>query len=309
MNPDSELDHILKLLKQIPPIWDIPLDVLRKYTPEFDELLGLRKEEVGGVEDASAEGRGSRRIMLRIYRPIENRRRYSTVVFYHGGGFVLGGIQAYDNLCRMITNASCCRVVSVDYRLAPEHKFPAAVEDAFDALKWVIANVDSGSVAVMGDSAGGNLAAVAAQLAAREGLGLSYQVLVYPVLLQAGISPSTIENSEAPGLTSKEMRWFGNHYFKNPADRLSTLASPLLAEDLAGLPPAMIVTAELDPLRDQGEMYDDRLRGFGIPVVGVRYSGMIHGFFSYMGTASGLSALSSVGAVLRNALYKDRKGQ
>ena len=309
MNPDPELEPVLKLMKQTPPIWDIPLDTLRKHRPELDELIGLHREEVGGVEDISAERRDSGKMMLRIYTPIEKRRKYSTVVFYHGGGFVCGDVQAYDSLCRLITIASSCRVVFVEYRLAPEHKFPAAVEDSFDALKWVIANVDSESIAVMGDSAGGNLAAVAAQLAAREGLKLDYQVLIYPVLMQAGLSSSELENSEAPGLTLKQMRWFGHNYFKKPSDSLSALASPLLTEDLSGLPPAMIVTAELDPLRDQGEMYADRLRGFGIPVVGVRYSGMIHGFFSYAGTFSGLSALYSTGAVLRSALYRSGKRQ
>lgn len=303
MLPDPELKPILSAMEHLPPLWDIPLELMRRPSPEFEALLGITKEDVGSVEDTFAPGSDSNRIHLRVYLPRESRDEYATVVFYHGGGFVIGSVESYDNLCRMIANASGCRVVSVEYRLAPEHKFPAGVNDAFDALKWVCASIPSKAVAVMGDSAGGNLAAVAAQLASRNGPAIRYQVLIYPVLMQAGTSPSAVENSGAAGLSLAEMRWFGSRYFDKPADRVNPLASPLMYEKLDGLPPAMIITAEMDPLRDQGEMYASRLRTAGVPVVGVRYSGMIHGFLSYRATTAGKSALASIAAALRSALY------
>lgn len=300
---DPGLTAILKLFENLPELTQTPLEQLRVYVPEFDQYMGIIREEVGSVVDKVASGRNSAEIPLRIYEPQTGKDSYATVVFYHGGGFVIGSIESYDGLCRMIANRSECRIVSVEYRLAPEHRFPAAVEDAFDAFLWVCDNIKSRSVAVMGDSAGGNLAAVVAQLARDEGKRLDYQVLIYPALLLTGLVPSAMENSASPVLPQKYARWFHDQYIQKEGDSVSPLASPLLTGDLSGLAPAMIVTGEFDPLRDHGEMYADRLRAAGVSVVGMRFSGMPHGFFQFQFSGSGKSAMASAAAVLRSALY------
>ncbi len=195
-------------------------------------------------------------------------------------------LDTHDDLCRNLANGAGCIVVSVDYRLAPEHKFPAAPEDCYAATRWVAENAarlngDASRIAVGGDSAGGNLTA-AVTLIARDQNGppLIFQLLIYPVTDATGSSPSMIENAEGYGLTREDMIWFTNHYLNNEDEQKNPLASPLLAPDLSDLPPALIISAEYDPLRDEGELYGQRLKEADVPVTITRYNGMIYGFVS-----------------------------
>jgi len=208
-----------------------------------------------------------------------------------------------------LANLSGAVVVSVDYRLAPEHKFPAAVEDAYDAAKWVADNydklgVDNGKIAVAGDSAGGNLAAVTAIMARDRGESfVKYQVLIYPAVNLTG-SP-TVSRVEYSGpeyviLTADIMAWFGRQYFSKPQDALSPYASPIFA-DLSNLPPALVITAEYDPLRDEGELYAHLLKTRGVRAVAVRYNGVIHGFVNfYPILEEGREAISQIAASIKS---------
>ncbi len=220
----------------------------------------------------------------RVYRP-DADGPVPTVVFFHGGGFVIGDLETHDNQCRTVCRAVGAVVLSVGYRLAPEAPFPAAVEDAVAATRWAADHVgelgaDAGRLVVAGDSAGGNLAAVVAQVA-RDAGGppLAAQLLVYPATDFAGEHASRTENAEGYFLTVSDMEWFGGHYAGTHEDLADPRLSPLRAADLSGLPPAVVVTAEFDPLRDEGEAYARALEAAGTPVVLRRYDGMIHGFF------------------------------
>jgi acetyl esterase len=206
-------------------------------------------------------------------------------VFLHGGGWVLCSLDTHDQTCRALTRDAGTITVSVDYRLAPDGRFPAAAEDAYAATTWAAEHAgelggDPRRLAVAGDSAGGNLAAAAALMARdRGGPALAFQLLVYPVLDHRRVTPSHRENAEGFFLTGVHMRWYWEQYLGPDGDGAHPYASPGLAGDLAGLPPAHIVTAECDPLRDEGEDYARRLRDAGVPVEVVRYDGMFHGFF------------------------------
>jgi len=245
-----------------------------------------RLPQVASVEDAAIAGG----IPARIYRPAGDGPR-PTVVYFHGGGFVIGDLDTHDGVCRLLARDVEAVVVSVDYRLAPEHRFPAAVEDAWAATQWVVEQVDEfggdrARVAVGGDSAGGNLAAVTAQLAHADGLDLAAQLLVYPVVDLLGDYGSRTENAEGYFLTLADMHWFGEQYTGlkegDPAAAeldLDPRLSPIRAESLAGLPPAVIATAEFDPLRDEGDAYAERLTAAGVPVEHRRFASLIHGFY------------------------------
>jgi acetyl esterase len=240
-------------------------------------------EEVARVEEHRV-GVENGAITVRCYTPRGAGLR-PALVFFHGGGWVIGDLDAHDGICRSLANAAGCVVASVDYRLAPEHRYPTAVDDAFAATRWVAAEgprlgIDARRLAVGGDSAGGNLAA-AVTLMGRErgGPPLAFQLLVYPVTHHAFDTPSYQECAEGYLLTRNAMRWFWGHYLRHPDDGRAPHASPLLAPDLAGLPPALVITAGYDPLRDEGEAYAARLGEAGVPVTLTRYPGMIHGFF------------------------------
>jgi acetyl esterase len=240
-------------------------------------------EPVHQVEDRIIPGPEGE-IPVRIYRP-EGDGPLPALVYFHGGGWVIGNIQTHDAVARSLTNGAQCVVISVDYRLAPEHKFPAAAEDAYAATRWVAENaaaigVDPARIAVGGDSAGGNLAAVVALMAKeRGGPPLVYQMLIYPVTDFNLETASYQQNAEGYLLTKRSMIWFWNHYLRDESDARDPHASPLQAADLSGLPPALVITAEFDPLRDEGAAYAERLRQAGVPVVYSNYDGMIHGFF------------------------------
>jgi acetyl esterase len=240
-------------------------------------------EEMASVEDRRIDGPLGP-IDIRIYRPVA-AGTLPALVYFHGGGFVIGSIETVDMLCRSLAKQAGCAVVSVEYRMAPEHKYPAAADDAYAATAWVAAHaeeigIDAGSIAVGGDSAGGNLAAVVALMARdRGGPSIAFQLLVYPVTDHRFDTKSYIDNAEGYWLTTELMRWFWTHYLSTAAEGDEPYASPLRAPSVAGLPPALVLTAEFDPLRDEGEAYAARLREAGVPVALSRYHGMIHGFF------------------------------
>jgi acetyl esterase len=266
-------------------------------------------EPVGAVQDRTIAGAAGE-MPARIYTP-PGRGPFPVLVYFHGGGWVIGNLEAYDPTCRALTNAAGCIVVAMEYRLAPEHKFPAAPEDCYAALQWVAAHAaaiggDPARLAIGGDSAGGNLTAVVAQMVRdRGGPKLVYQLLVYPVTDYNFDTVSYKENADGYLLTRDAMVWFWNHYLRSVADGSNLLASPLQAQNLRGLPPALILTAEFDPLRDEGEAYAARLREAGVPVTLKRYHGMIHGFFS-LGAVfdQGKQAMAEAAAELRMAFAK-----
>jgi len=234
------------------------------------------------TEDRSVPGPAGD-IPVRIYRP-ERDHPLPVVVYFHGGGWVIGDIASHDTICQRLAAGVAALVVSVDYRLAPEHPFPAAVDDCDAATRWVSARAaefggDPARLAVAGDSAGGNLAAVVA-IHARDAGGppIAYQLLIYPGTDMTCSLPSHTQNGKGYLLDSDTIGWFSDNYLAE-ADPRHPDASPLLADDLSGLPPALVVTAEFDPLRDEGEAYAERLRQAGVTVTTSRYDGMIHGFY------------------------------
>lgn len=234
-------------------------------------------EQVHEIRDVSAGG-----VPSRLYRPNANTD-LGLLVYYHGGGWVIGGLDSHDAVCRSLANRMGHAVLSVDYRLAPEHVFPAAVEDALCSVRWAYENatelgINPDRIAVGGDSAGGNLAAVVAQ---QRPVPLVFQMLIYPATDMTQSFGSQKENAAGPVLTEQAMDWFIGHYMPASADRKDPLASPHFSPDalLKGAPPALIITAELDPLRDEGEEYGRRLIANGVSASIVRYNGMFHSFF------------------------------
>jgi acetyl esterase len=236
-------------------------------------------ETIHHTEDVDAGG-----VPARLYRP-NDRDDLGLLLFLHGGGWVLGNVETHDNLCRILANSSGHAVLSVDYRLAPEHQFPAALEDAVAATRWAHANAASlgcspDRLAIGGDSAGATLAIVVGHLAP---VPLRYQVLVYPATDLTCSFPSFSENADGPQLTAAGMSWFVNHYLGGTSTSLTDpRVSPHFAADdiVAASPPTLLITAQYDPLRDEGDAYAARLAALGVPTSHVRFSGMYHGFFS-----------------------------
>ncbi|UPV79200.1 alpha/beta hydrolase [Bacillus rugosus] len=266
-----------------------PLETL---TPEQIRMAILtsnsgEQEAVGKIENRTIPGPGEE-IPVRVYYPKESQTSYSGLVFFHGGGWVTGNIDSHDDVCRSLTNLSNCVTISVDYRLAPENKFPAGVENAYASAQYVYEHakefqVDPSRIAVGGDSAGGNLAAVVSNLAKERGtIEICCQLLMYPST-GAGVTPpfkSMHENAEGYLLTSALINWFLGHYLNNEEEKQSPLVSPMFYEDFKGLPPTLVITAEFDPLRDEGEAYAKKLAEVGVEVECIRYDGTIHGFVS-----------------------------
>jgi len=266
--------------------------------------------EIGAVNNLVAEG-PTGPIPIRVYRPIgvAADAQVPALVYFHGGGWVIGDLDTHDVLCRQITAAAGLEVIAVDYRLAPEHKFPAAADDAWAATRWVVANagrlgVDATRIAVGGDSAGGNLAAVVALMARDAGApSIAFQALLYPVTEVGTETGSYRSFADGYLLTRESMSWFFDHYLKSADDAKDWRVSPLRAPSLKGLPPALIVTAGFDPLRDEGEAYARALREAGVRVDYICYGGMIHGF-APMGRLidTGNRAVAHIAASLREAL-------
>jgi len=237
---------------------------------------------IADTRDLAIPGPGGA-IPARLYRPATTGS-LPALVFFHGGGWVVGNIEGHDTVCRHLANRADCAVVSVDYRLGPEHKFPAAVEDCFAATAWVAGNaaslgVDRVRLAVGGDSAGGNLAAVVSLLARDKGVPrVACQVLIYPATDAAMRHDSIGRFAEGYVLTRSTMRWFYEQYLRSPEDAADWRVSPLLAPDLSGLPPACVLTAGYDPLCDEGDAYAARLAAAGVAVTHRRFPGQVHGF-------------------------------
>jgi acetyl esterase len=242
--------------------------------------------DVGKVEDRKIAGSAGQ-IPVRIYTPA-GAGPFGALIYFHGGGWVIGNIETHDATCRQLTAGAGCVTISVDYRLAPEHKFPASPEDCYTATRWAAdnagsLNVDPNRLAVGGDSAGGNLAAVVTLMARdRGGPKLAFQLLIYPATDCADDTPSQGEFAQASRdylLSRADMEWFWGHYL-GPNDKKNPIACPALAKSLSNLPRAFVLTAEVDPLRDEGEAYAEALRKAGVNVTLKRYNGVCHGFFS-----------------------------
>jgi acetyl esterase len=287
-----------------PAMETLPVAEARKGSADIAQLAG-ETEEVGRVENREIPGRAGR-IGVRIYAP-KGAGPFPGVAFFHGGGWVIGDLDTHDNICRAISRRAGAVVVSVDYRLAPEHAFPAALEDCLDATRWVAENaaalaIDARRLVVAGDSAGANMATVVATHARDAGEPhVALQVLVYPVTNLSGFdTESHREFAEDHFLTRSLMQWFANLYIPRQADRAKPEISPAFAANLRGLPPALVITAECDPLRDEGETYAQRLREHDVAVTLTRYDGMIHPFLNFMGiTPSAHKALDEMAAAIR----------
>jgi acetyl esterase len=264
---------------------------------------------VARVEDRKVAGPHGE-IPIRIYTPNGNGP-FGVLVYFHGGGWVLGNIEMTDQPCRMITKEAGCVTVSVDYRLAPEHKFPAGPEDCYVVTKWVAENAaalgcDAKRIAVGGTSAGGTLATATALMARdRGGPGIAFQLLVYPATQRELDTPSHSQfaNDGYYVLSRADMEWFWGHYLASDADARNPYACPARAKTLSGLPPAMVMTAEYDPLRDEGEAFAARLREEGVATVLKRYDGVTHGFFGIPSLVEkSRRAIAEASAALRGAI-------
>jgi acetyl esterase len=256
-------------------------EMVAQFVP-MPEYAGVRVEDRAILVDDRADGR---EIAVRIYRPATGDGPWPVVVFFHGGGWVVCTLETHDPYCQALAAEAGVMVVSVDYRLAPEHKFPAGLEDCLAATEWVMAHagelgVSGSRVFIAGDSAGGTMAAVVALLLRDKGVtGLAGQILIYPVT--AHYDPPTasyLEMDEGYGLTRKGMMWFWDHYLNHKDEAFDYRAAPLLAPSLRGLPKAFVVTAEYDVLRDEGQAYARRLEEAGVDVTHVFVEGMNHGF-------------------------------
>jgi acetyl esterase len=241
-------------------------------------------EPVGDILEFSIGDAG---IPVRVYVP-EGEGPFPTLVYFHGGGWVLGDLDSFDDVPRALVNETGCMVVSVDYRLAPEHKFPTPVEDCYTAVEWVCNDaesmqVDTDNVGIVGDSSGGNLAAAVALLARdRDGPSIAHQTLIYPVTDRAFDTDSYEENAEGYFLTRQLMKWFWDQYLETDVDEKNPYAAPLQARDLEGLPPATVITCGYDPLRDEGADYANRLQEDGVPVTFINYEDCIHGIVEFL---------------------------
>jgi len=266
----------------LPPVEAISVNEAREQMALASLALGP-KVKLPAIVDHTTKG-PSPAIDIRFYYPRTDFSPLPVIVYFHGGGFVIGSIGTHDGYCRALAEASQCVVASVEYRLAPEHKHPAAVEDAYAATCWIAENagklrIDASRMAVAGDSAGGNLAAVVALLARdRSGPTLAHQVLIYPVTDADCDRPSYHQFADGYMLTRAAMQWFWDHYVGDESLSRHPHVSPLWAQSHADLPPALIIIAEYDPLRDEGEAYAERLRDSGVDTTLSRYDGMIHGF-------------------------------
>jgi len=288
----------------VPPLESLPVPQARQAAHGLAGLAG--EPEPARVQNRKIVGRGGD-IPIRIYTP-EKDGPLPGVVYLHGGGWVICDLDTHDNVCRAIANRAGAVVVAVDYRLAPEHKFPAALEDCLDATRWVAANaaelgIDPHRLAVAGDSAGANMATVIATKARdAKGPAVALQVLVYPVTnLSAADTSSQREFAEDHFLTRSAMDWFLDQYFSPDTDRTDPDISPMFITDLRGLPPALIITAECDPLRDEGEDYAKRLQESGVPVMLTRYDGMIHPFLNFLGASPvAQKAVDQIAGGIRN---------
>ena len=296
-----------------PSTHTLPVAEARELMVKRRAMLDATPEAVARIEDRTIPGPDGD-VPVRLYAP-SDERGLPVLVYFHGGGWVIGSIDTHDLLCRALANRAGCAVVSVDYRLAPEARFPAAAEDAYAATAWVAEHgdalgVDGGRVAVGGDSAGGNLTAAVALMARDRGRPpLLFQLLIYPVTAADFETASYQACAEGYGMSRADMIWFWDHYVPDAAGRKNPYAAPLHAADLSGLPPALVITAEYDTLCDEGEAFAARLHDAGVPTTLARYEGQIHGFvgnFAIM--EQGRVAVDQAAEALREAFARGEDG-
>jgi len=275
-----------------------------------EQALVREPAAIARIENRSMGGSDGNELPIRIYWPASPPPTLPVIVFFHGGGWVLCDLDTHDAICRSLANGVHAIVVSVDYRLAPEHRYPAAFNDAYASVEWVRAHAselggDPDRLAIAGDSAGGNLAAcVAVALRDRNGPPIRAQLLVYPVIDAGFDTPSYRDNAEGYFLTAQHMHWYWDQYVPDATARHDPYVAPMHTRDLTGVAPAHIVTAEFDPLRDEGEAYGARLRAAGVPTEVHRYDGMFHGFFGMGEVLPGAQqAVHDACTALRNALH------
>jgi len=287
MPVDPQIQALLDRGTGVPATHTLPVDVARA---QYEARIALMASpaDITGVREHTIDGPGGP-LRLRIYTP-HGTDPLPLLVFFHGSGFVLCSLDTHDGMCRNLCAGAGCVVASVDYRLAPEHKFAAGAEDCLHATRWarmhaVELGADPMRIAVAGDSAGGNMAAVTAiRLRDEGGPALCGQLLLYPVTdYHTPGTPSYEQNAEGYGLTRDTMKWFWSHYLRGPSEGTHPHASPLRAPDLSGLPSALVITAEYDPLRDEGELFAERLRASGVPTALSSYDGVNHGFMFWAG--------------------------
>ncbi|MEZ5651963.1 MAG: alpha/beta hydrolase [Burkholderiaceae bacterium] len=287
LNPQAKA--LLELIETLgaPPMNTLPVAEARAQYRDRRYATQPTPPEVSSVSDHQVKvGNGS--IAARAYRPLGSRPDavLPVLVYYHGGGWTIGDLDTHDTLCRSLANGAKCAVVSVDYRMGPEHRFPIAVDDSMAALRWVVANalmlgIDPSRVAVGGDSAGGNLAAVVSLLARDAGRpSIKFQLLIYPATDQRAQFESHRRNGTGYLLTAALMDWFRDQYHGSPDEYLDWRASPMLAGSHEKLPPALVLTAGYDPLVDEGQAYARLLAGAGVAVESICYEGQIHGFIT-----------------------------
>jgi acetyl esterase len=305
MTLDKSTQAIVAASRGGPPIHELGVtgarqmarSLVRRYGPLAD-VARVREVRIP-LQDGAA-------VPARVLEPVNDPR--ATIVYFHGGGWVLGGPDEYEHVARQLALATRCTTVLVDYRRAPEHRYPAAANDAWDTLQWTAANVAAtgAPVIVAGDSAGGNLAAVVAQRARAEGgPDVALQVLVYPIADCDLDTASYLDPQNQLVLTRATMAWFWDLYVPDVRVRANADASPLRATDLRGLPPAVVITAEHDVLRDEGEAYAERLRRAGVPVTARRFAGQMHGFFAMAGLLPGQAeALAYVARAIEERLAR-----
>lgn len=304
---DPQAKALLDALAQLggPPILESEPAEVREAMAAMEAMSDASDEEVREVVDRTIPGPGGD-LPVRIYTPVlaTEGAPQACLVWYHGGGWVIGDLDTTDGVCRALCGRAAATVISVDYRLAPEHPYPAALDDAEAAFDWVRDHAEDlylapDRIAVGGDSAGGNLAALVAQ--SRRGQ-VAFQLLIYPATDLTNSHPSHEENAEGYLLTRDHMVWFTQHYLGDH-DRTDPRVSPLHAGDLSGVAPAFVLTAEFDPLRDEGEAYAARLEDAGVEVAARRYDGMIHAFFGLRGAIDRADeALDEAAAALTRAL-------
>ena len=310
LNPHTEaLINLFKSMNR-PELCDLPVEMARTVYRDGRLFTQPEPPEVGETRDFSIPGPGGS-LAMRSYRPIDAKPDglLPTLVFYHGGGWTIGDLDTHDVLCRQLCNQSGCSVFAVDYRMGPEHKFPAAVDDCWAATRWVAEQasslkIDPSRIAVGGDSAGGNLAAVMALMARDAGFtAVKLQLLIYPVTELAERLPSRRANGVGYLLTSRNMNWFVNHYVRHPDDHLDWRASPLLARSVSGVAPALVLTAGFDPLVDEGKAYAERLIREGVKTEYTCYDGQVHGFITMSKVIPQASeAVSQCAQALKTAL-------
>jgi len=310
MTLDRQARDVLDLIERAgrPGFQTMSASEARRVYRETRFPLQAAPPRIDSSTDRQIAGPGGR-LVLRLYRPHGSRpdEALPALVYFHGGGWTIGDLDTHDVICRLLSNRARCAVIAVGYRLAPEDKFPAAVEDCWAATRWVRdegagIGVDPERIAVGGDSAGGNIAAVVALLARDADLKLVFQLLVYPATDLANDTPSHGLLAEGYLLTRPAITWFTGNYLARPEDAADWRASPLRAARLEGVAPALVVTAGFDPLRDEGKEYADRLAASGVPTRYVCYDGMIHGFFGMTGAVDmARRAIDGAGAALEAA--------